>query len=47
MDAADRLTQAIHRNSRLYCDGAVVPAHFRRWLMVVARLPTGAGRPPS
>ena len=38
METADRLTQAIHRNSRLYCDGVVVPAHFRKRLMVVARV---------
>jgi hypothetical protein len=39
MESADRLTQAIHRNKcRLYCDREVVPAHFRKRLMVVARL---------
>jgi hypothetical protein len=39
MDAADRLTEAVRRNKcRLYCDGVVVPAHFRARLMVEPRL---------
>jgi len=38
MEAAAKLTQAIHEGARLYCDGVVVPAHFRKRLMVVARL---------
>jgi hypothetical protein len=37
MEAADRLTQAVHRNMRLYCDGEIVPANFRKRLMVVAK----------
>ena len=39
MEAADRLTQAIHEGDCWpICDGDVVPAHFRKRLMVVARI---------
>jgi hypothetical protein len=36
MKAADRLEHAVHEGARLYCDGQIVPARFRKRLMVVA-----------
>src|SRR5262249_4559920 len=39
MDAADRLTQAVHSNKcRLFCNGVVIKAHIAPRLMVVPQL---------